>query len=126
MSNLQTQLIIKRDKKKEETYVLLRQKYTTFFEAHKVLQDHLEEFVSTKEVLRSWYTHYGQVFQQAWETREHIQNLEKQQGLDDTIIRTIQDQIILETTKLEKLEKNAHQWTTQALLSISTLDNIYP
>ena len=40
--------------------------------------------------------------------------------------RTIQDQIILETAKLENLEKQAHQWTTQALPSISTLNNIYP
>ena len=32
VSNLQTQLLIKRDKQKEETFVLLRQQYTTFFE----------------------------------------------------------------------------------------------
>ena len=40
--------------------------------------------------------------------------------------RTIQDQIILETTKLETLEKQAHQWTTQELPSINTLDKIFP
>ena len=62
------------------------------------------------KVLRSWYTYYGQVFQQ---TREHIQNLEKQQGLDDTMRSTIWDQIILEKSKLEKLEKQEHQWTNQ-------------
>ena len=40
--------------------------------------------------------------------------------------RTIQDQIILETAKLENIEKQAHQWTTQALPIISTLDKICP
>ena len=40
--------------------------------------------------------------------------------------RTIQYQIILETTKLERLEKQAHQWTTQELPSINTLDKIFP
>ena len=40
--------------------------------------------------------------------------------------RTIQDQIILKTPKLENLEKQAHQWTNQALPSISTLDKICP
>ena len=39
---------------------------------------------------------------------------------------TIKDQIILETSKLEKLEKQVHQWTNQALPSISTLDKICP
>ena len=58
--------------------MLLRQQYITFSEAHKVLQEHLEESAITEEVLRSWYTHYGQVFQQARETREHIKTLENQ------------------------------------------------
>ena len=39
---------------------------------------------------------------------------------------TIQDQIVLETTKLEKLEKQAHQWMNQALPSLDTLDKICP
>ena len=59
------QLQIKRDEQKEETSMLLKQQYTSFFEAHKQLQDHLEESVTMEEVLRSWYTYYGQVFQQA-------------------------------------------------------------
>ena len=106
--------------------MLLREKYTTFSEAHKVLRDHLEESVTTEEVLRSWYTYYGQVFQQVRQTNEHIQNLEKQQGLDDNMRTKIQDHIILETAILEKLENQAHQWMTQALPSISTLDKIFP
>ena len=65
MSNLHTQLQTKNDEQKEVTYVLLRHQYTTFSEAHKVLQEHLDESTTTEEVLRNWYTYYGQVFQQA-------------------------------------------------------------
>ena len=39
---------------------------------------------------------------------------------------TIQDQIVLETTKLQKLEKQAHQWVQQALPSLDRLDTICP
>ena len=39
---------------------------------------------------------------------------------------TVQDQIVLETTKLEKLEKQAHQWMNQALPDLDTLDKIFP
>ena len=39
---------------------------------------------------------------------------------------TIQNHIVLETTKLEKLEKQAHQWVNQALLRIDKLDTICP
>ena len=63
VSNLQTQMHIKGDEKMEETSMLLRQQYRFFFEAHKVLQDHLEEYVTTEEVLRSWYTYCQQLFQ---------------------------------------------------------------
>ena len=51
VSNLQMQLHIKRDEQNEETYVLLRQQYTAFLEAHKVLQEHLDESTTTEEVL---------------------------------------------------------------------------
>ena len=71
MSNLQAQLQAKKEERKEEKSVLLRQQYTTFSEAHKVLQEHMEDSVITEEVLHSCYTHYGQVFQQALETHEH-------------------------------------------------------
>ena len=55
--------------------------------------------------MRKWYTYYGQVFQQLRETRENIKTLENQQGLPEAMKSTIQDQIVLGTTKLEKLEK---------------------
>ena len=38
----------------------------------------------------------------------------------------IQDQILLETTKLQKLERQAHQWVQQALPSLDKLDTICP
>ena len=38
----------------------------------------------------------------------------------------IQDQIILEIGKLQKLEKQAHQWVQKALLSLNKLDTICP
>ena len=39
---------------------------------------------------------------------------------------TVQVHIVLETTKLEKLEKQAHQWMNHALPSLDTLENIFP
>ena len=39
---------------------------------------------------------------------------------------TIQHQIVLETTKPEKLERQAHQWVNRALSSIDKLDTICP
>ena len=37
---------------------------------------------------------------------------------------TIQYQLMLETTKLDKLEKQAHQWITQANPRLDNLDEI--
>ena len=59
---LQSHLLNMKEDQKEETSILLRKQYTTFSEAQKVLQDHLEESVITEEVLRDWPTYYGQVF----------------------------------------------------------------
>ena len=53
VSNLQTQLQTKKDEQVEETFVLLRQKYTKFSEARKVLKEHFEESTTTNEVLRN-------------------------------------------------------------------------
>ena len=39
---------------------------------------------------------------------------------------TLQDHIVLEITKLRKLEKQTHQWMNQALSSLDTLDKICP
>ena len=38
------------------------EQHTAFAEAYKVLQDHMEEFVITEEVLRDWTSYYGQVY----------------------------------------------------------------
>ena len=78
VSTLQEQIQAKKEEQKEETSVLLRQQFIAFSEAHKVLQEHLEESATTEEVLCCWYTHYGWVFQQAWETRDHNGTLENQ------------------------------------------------
>ena len=37
----------------------------------------------------------------------------------------MQDQIIPETVKLQRLERQAHQWVQQALPSLEKLDTIY-
>ena len=40
------------------------QQHTTFLEAYKELQDHMEESVIMEGVLRDWPANYGQLFQQ--------------------------------------------------------------
>ena len=42
------------------------------------------------------------------------------------MISTIQDQIVLETAKLQRLERQAHQWVQQALPSLEKLYTIFP
>ena len=113
-----------KEEKKEETSRLLMQQYTTFSEAYKVLQHHMEESVITEGVLRDWPTYYGQVFQQTWQTRQQIQALEKRNILEEALRSTIQDQIMLEIAKLQRLERQAHQWVEQALPSLEKLDTI--
>ena len=110
VSTLQLHLQNTKEDQIEETSKLLRQKYTTFSKAHKVLQDHLEDSIITNEVLRDWPTYYRQVFQQTRKTREKIQVLEKRQGIQETMRNTIQEHNVLETTKWKKLERQAHQW----------------
>ena len=100
VSTLKTHLQYTKAEQKEETSRLLRQQYTTFLEAHKVLQDHLEESIITEEVLHDWNTYYRQVFQQTRQIREQIQVLENRRGINEIMRSTIQDQIILETTKV--------------------------
>ena len=36
--------------------------HTTFTKVYKVLQDHMEEYVITEEILRDWLAYYGQVY----------------------------------------------------------------
>ena len=126
MVTLQIHLQNTKEDQKEETSRLLRQEYTTFSESHKVLQDHLEESIIIAEVLHDWPTYYGQVFQQTFQIHEQTQILEKRRGIDETMRSTIQDQIVLEIAKLQKLEKQAHQWVQQALPSLDKLDTICP
>ena len=40
--------------------------------------------------------------------------------------QTIEEQIVLETNKLQKLEREAQQWVQQALLNLEKVDIIYP
>ena len=76
------------------------EQHTAFFEAYKVLQDHMEESVITEEVLRDWPTYYEQVYQHTRQTRQEIQALEKRKTTDEALRSTIEDQIVLETAKL--------------------------
>ena len=52
--------------------------------------------------------------------------MQNQQGHREAVEEIVQDQIVLESTKLEKLEKQAHQWINQEIPSLDTLDNICP
>ena len=126
MATLQVHLQNTKEDKKEETSRLLMQQYTTFSKSYKVLQYHLEESVIIEEVLRDWPTYYGQVFQQTWQTREQIQALERRKITKEALRNTIQDQIVLETAKLQRLERQAHQWVQQALPRLEKLDTICP
>ena len=38
--------------------------------------------------------------------------------------QTIEEQIVMETSKLQKLEREAHQWVQQALPNLEKVDNI--
>ena len=49
---LEAQIQETKEEQKEETVRLLMAQHTTFSEAYKVLQDHMEESVITEEVLR--------------------------------------------------------------------------
>ena len=63
VSTLQVHIQETKEEQKEETTRLLLAQHTTFLKAYKVFQDHMEESVVTKEVLRDWPTHYGKVYQ---------------------------------------------------------------
>ena len=52
--------------------------------------------------------------------------MEKRKSIEEALRSTIQDQIMLETAKLQRLERQAHQWVQQALPSLEKLDTIYP
>ena len=126
VSTLQKQMQNTKQEQKEETTRLLMQQHTTFSEAYRVPQDHMEESVITEGVLRDWLAYYGQVFQQTRQTRQDIQALEKRKSTKEALRSTIENQIVLETNKLQKLERQAHQWVQQSIPSLDKLDIIYP
>ena len=86
----------------------------------------MEESVITKEVLQDWPTYYGKVYQQTRQTRQGIQALEKRKTTNETLRSAIKDQIVLETAKLQKLEREAHQWVHQAIPNLEKVDIIFP
>ena len=63
VSSFQERLQENKEEKEEETSVLLINQYTTFSEAHNLLKEHIIESITIEEVLRNWFTYYGQVFQ---------------------------------------------------------------
>ena len=82
--------------------------HTAFSEAYKVLQDHIEESIITEEILQDWPAYYRKVYQQSWQTRQGIQALENRKTIDEALRTTIEEQIVLETAKLQRLEREAH------------------
>ena len=64
----------------------------------------MEESVVTEEVLRDWPNHYGQVYQQTRQARQGIQALESRKLTEAELRQTIEEQIVMETNKLKKLE----------------------
>ena len=86
----------------------------------------MEESFITKEVLRDWPTHYGHVYQQTRQTRQGIQAQQRRKTTETALRPTIEEQIVLETTKLQKLEWEAHQWVQQALPNLKKVNIICP
>ena len=85
----------------------------------------MEESVIIEEVLRDWPTHHRKVYQQTRQTRQGIHALESRKATEEALRTTIEEQIVLETTKLQKLEREAHQWVQQALPNLEKVDIIY-
>ena len=52
--------------------------------------------------------------------------MEGRKTTEATLRQTIEEQIVLETNKLQKLEWEAHQWVQQALLNLEKVDIICP
>ena len=122
VATLQVHMKNTKEEQKEEALRLLMQQYTAFSEAYKLLRDHMEESIITEEVLREWPTYYGKVFEQTRQNRGEIQALEKRKTTKEALRNTIEDQIMLETSKLQRLERQAHQWMQQVLPIMEKLD----
>ena len=52
--------------------------------------------------------------------------IEKRKSIEEALKSTIENQIVLETAKLQKLERQAHQWVQQAIPNLEKLDIICP
>ena len=52
--------------------------------------------------------------------------LEKRKTTNEALRSTIEEQIVLETAKLHKLEREAHQWVHQAIPNLEKIDIICP
>ena len=79
-----------------------------------------------EEVLQDWPAYYGKVYQQTRQTRQEIPALEKRKNTEESLRSTIENQIVLETAKLQKQERQEHQWLQQAIPSLEKLDIICP
>ena len=86
----------------------------------------MEESIVTEEVLRDWPTHYGQVYQQTRQTQQGIQALESRKTTEAALRPTIEEKIVLETNKLQKLEWEAHQCVQQDLPHFEKVSIIFP
>ena len=86
----------------------------------------MEESVVTEELLRDWPAYYGQVYQCTRQTQQEVQALEKRKTTDEALRSTIEDQIVLEIDKLQKLEREAHKWVHQAIPNLEKVDIIFP
>ena len=51
--------------------------------------------------------------------------MESRKTTEEALRTTIEEHIVLETTKLQKLEREAHQWVQQALPNLEKVDIIY-
>ena len=126
VSTLQAQIQDTKEEQKEETIWLLMEQHTAFSESYKMLQDHMEEFVITEEVLRYWPAYYGKIYQQTRQTWQEIQALEKRKSTDEALRSTIEDQIVLKIAKMQKFKREAHQWVHQAIPNLEKVDIICP
>ena len=64
----------------------------------------MDELFIIEGVLRGSLTYYGQVFQQTRQRRQDTQALEKRKSTKEALRSTIENQIMLETNKLQNLE----------------------
>ena len=58
--------------------------------------------------------------------RQGIQALEGRKTMESALRQTIEEQIVLETNKLQQMERAAHQWVQQALPNLEKVDVICP